>query len=526
MKKSSLIKGTIILTAAGLLTRLIGFLYRIYLSSALGAEQLGVYQLVFPVYGICHTIYSSGIQTAVSKLTSEIKASDKNTGTRGILLRGICLSVTAAVLVSLLLFFNADRVALGFLKEASCAPSLRILALVFPFCGITGCINGYCYGKNRAALPAYTQVAEQLARVFGVIILAITLGGGMMAVSCELAVFGIVIGEITSNIISLSSLLIPVILRHRRRTAANRDEARFLTGSQKLSTVHQSHTFKRLLIFACPLTLNRLLLSILHSYEAILIPFLLRRSGLSSSEALSQYGILNGMALPFVYFASALTNALAVLLLPSISEDDARKNKQRIASTAERSICATLLLGIFCNVLFLCFGAPLGSTVFHEEAAGIYLRILSCLCPFLYLTTTLSSILNGLGKTGATFFTSMTGSLIRIGLLVFLVPRFGMTACFTALLFGQLVLCALELILVYYHTGFHLSLPNTIIKPILISGFTGFLLYRLYHMMLTFTKLPQLPLLLTFCAVFLFLYIALLAITGCLTGVRKAHNAS
>jgi len=66
MSKNTIIKGTLILTFAGLLTRLIGFFYRIFLSKALGAETLGLYQLIFPVYGICFTIYASGIQTAIS----------------------------------------------------------------------------------------------------------------------------------------------------------------------------------------------------------------------------------------------------------------------------------------------------------------------------------------------------------------------------------------------------------------------------------------------------------------------------
>ena len=71
MKKYTIIKGTLILTIAGLITRLIGFFYKIYLSNTLGAEKLGLYQLVFPIYGICFTLFASGIQTAISKLVAE-----------------------------------------------------------------------------------------------------------------------------------------------------------------------------------------------------------------------------------------------------------------------------------------------------------------------------------------------------------------------------------------------------------------------------------------------------------------------
>ena len=68
IKKSNILKGTLILTLAGFITRVIGFLYKIYLSKIMGAEWLGIYQLIFPIYGIAFTIYATGIQTAISRL--------------------------------------------------------------------------------------------------------------------------------------------------------------------------------------------------------------------------------------------------------------------------------------------------------------------------------------------------------------------------------------------------------------------------------------------------------------------------
>lgn len=499
MKKSTIIKGTLILTAAGLLTRIIGFIYRIYLSNALGAEQLGIYQLIFPVYGICHTLYASGIQTAISKLVAETNGGHSSlSSSRRILLCGAVLSFCLALICSLLLYLNADFVANIFLKEAACAPSLRILSIVFPFCGITSCINGYSYGKSQSTLPAFTQVAEQIIRV-GTVFFAASLSDNP-GISCELAIIGVFAGELASNLISILALLLQ---------AAKRTPARIASDNHTLLSKESCKTFRKLSSLAAPLTLNRLLLSLLHSFETIMIPTLLRRSGLSQSEALSRYGILNGMALPFVYFASAITNALAVLLLPAISEQDSSNDRRRIALTTERSVSVTLLLGIFCNFLFLFFGNSLGNTVFHSSDAGDYIKILSCLCPFLYLTTTLSSILNGLGKTMTTFTTSLIGSVLRIALLYFLVPQSGMTGCFIALMLSQLVLCALELILVHYHTDFKLGIYRTILLPALAASMTGFLCHRGYLLFTGNTETNSLFLLLTACGVYTISYLFL-----------------
>ena len=68
--KSTLLTGTLFLTLAGILTRIIGFFYRIFLSRTIGAEGLGIYQLIAPVTAICFAFTAAGIQTSISKFVS------------------------------------------------------------------------------------------------------------------------------------------------------------------------------------------------------------------------------------------------------------------------------------------------------------------------------------------------------------------------------------------------------------------------------------------------------------------------
>ena len=72
MLKNSLVKGTLFLIIAGFGIRFIGFFYRIFLSNILGSKNLGIYQLIFPIYGICFTIYAAGIQTGISKIIASL----------------------------------------------------------------------------------------------------------------------------------------------------------------------------------------------------------------------------------------------------------------------------------------------------------------------------------------------------------------------------------------------------------------------------------------------------------------------
>ena len=97
----------------------------------------------------------------------------------------------------------------------------------------------------------------------------------------------------------------------------------------------------------------------------------------------------------------------------------------------------SLALGVSCLAFFLCFGSFLGNLIFHEPTAGAYLKILSWLCPFLYISSTLSSILNGLGKVYQTFCISVLALIVKLGILLLFAPVYGMPAYFVSLLLGQ-----------------------------------------------------------------------------------------
>lgn len=495
MNKIKLIKGTLILTLAGILTRFIGFFYKIFLSNAMGAEKLGLYQLIFPIYGICFTIYASGIQTAISKQTAEEIGRGRPDLANKILKKGLLLSCTTALILAVLLFLCSDWVAGRILLEPATAPSLRILCLLFPFCGMTACINGYYYGLKRAMVPAVTQVVEQIIRVAFVYFFAFRSPAADITVTCELAIYGMLAGELASNLYNLISLFFT------KRHLPIRPTYKGIIKSDSLLKI------------TIPLTSNRLCLSLLHSFETILIPSMLKQFGLSSTAALSLFGILNGMSIPFLLFPSAITNALSVLLLPEISEANAKNHQKQISRSISMSIKFSLLLGIISTGVFAFFGKALGTTVFSEPLAGTYLMSLSWLCPFLYLTTTLGSILNGLGKAHIVFLNSMISSGLRVAMILFLIPSKGIFGYFLALLVSELLVTALDLICIYKHTPFSFQSTDTLLKPGLITFLCGILLSGIYKFLSKETHLPPLTLLLLLCFLFALLFIVFLFLT-------------
>ena len=98
---------------------------------------------------------------------------------------------------------------------------------------------------------------------------------------------------------------------------------------------------------------------------------------------------------------------------------------------------------------FFFFGPWLGRFLFQNEEVGVFLRILSFLSPFLYLETTLGSILNGLGKTSLVFFQNLAGDVIRILAILFLVPVFGIRGYLYGILASELTIMTMALLFLH-----------------------------------------------------------------------------
>lgn len=434
---NKLIQGTFLLTIAGFITRIIGFIYRIFLSDVLGASLLGIYQLVFPVYGICFTIYGAGIQTAISQLIAAHSGSSGHNpkGDYHILRCGIGMSLLLSVSLSVSVFFGADLIAGKFLLEPACAPYLKLLCLLFPPCGITACINGYFYGKKEAGVPAVTQIVEQLIRVASVVALCMSLSASGEA-GCRFAVMGLFFGETASCLYNIIKLIQKI-----HATSG-------IQGNSRLSFPRpyrrEQKTMQALVFLAFTLTTTKLVVSLLHSVESVFIPAALKDFGCTAAEALGIYGILSGIAMPFILFPSTITNSFAVMLLPAIAEAQAEKREEKISRYVTISSKYSLLIGYLFTCIFLLFGKEFGTWLFHSPTAGSYIYLLSWICPFLYLSTTLTSIINGLGQTQLTFFITIACLSVKIYFLIALVPRYGIQAYLIGILLSHIIMTLLE----------------------------------------------------------------------------------
>ena len=413
-----LLKGTFLLTITGLITRIAGFFYKIFLSRISGAEEIGLFQMTAPVYAFCMALTFGGVQTAISRFTAEHFANRKKDRAIHTLFCGLLFSGSFSVLCAIVLFTQADFIAIRFLLEAKSTRTLQILSFSLPFCIIHGCINGYFIGQKNIAPSALSQLLEQGIRIGTVLLFSLLYAKTNRKTDASVMALGQLAGESFSALFCLCYL--------------------FFNNSVRLHGIPFLPILHDITSVALPLGLNRVFLCILQWMEAALLPQQLQRFGMNTSSALSAYGTLTGMALPVILFPTAVTGALGSLLLPVISEARSLKQTQKIKKMILFCVCTCGIMGIFCMLCCMLFGPLIGTVLFHSRLAGHFLRHLAFLCPFLYLNTTLVSILHGLGKSTSVFFINSGTFLIRLICTVFLVPDKGMSGYLFGLCVSQI----------------------------------------------------------------------------------------
>lgn len=450
-KQHPLVIGTIILTVTGFISRIIGFFYRIYLSRLFGEEGMGIYQLLSPVLALSFSLSAAAYQTAISKFVAERTAKRQGRVFHPMLV-GLSISLPLSLLCNAVIFLMADFIGVKLLLEPRTVSMLRILSFSIPFSAVHSCINGYFYGVKKAGLPAAAQLVEQLARVGCVYAVSVYAFHRESLPTINVAVIGLVVGEFISMLVTI----VAIYHAYAKEYAASRTFISVCRGRELTrKSLSLLPFYGGILHMALPLTANRIVLNLLLSVESVSIPAKLKLYGYDTATALSVYGVLTGMAMPLIFFPNAVTNSIAVLLLPLISESYAVGDIRAVKAATLRTIKYCFILGFGCMCIFGLLGSFAGNYLFNSALAGHFITTLSFICPFIYLDTTLSSILQGLGMAGHIFVINVICLLIRLSFIFITVPMVGITGYLWGLLASQIALCVLYLLCLYRFVKHH-----------------------------------------------------------------------
>lgn len=450
-KRKFLIQGAA-LTAVSLLLRVTNMGYRSFLSQEMGAAGMGLYQLIFSIFMLTVTLSTSGISLAVTRMVTAAIATGKRQVVRSTVARcfGFCLSISLSI--ALLLFFLARPAAAVFLGNAQAAPCLRILGVGLPFMSLCTCMKGYFLAVDESLSTAFSDAMEQALTIGATVLLFWRLAPQSLEAACFAAMLSSTLGEAVSFLCSWVAYRRSL----RRNTPKERERAQgVLRGLSHI---------------ALPCTLSSAARSALNTGENLLIPRELQKFGLGYSASLSQYGLLQGMAMPMLYFPSSLLSSFASLLIPKIAKERELDHRRAVAHITGKAVRLALAFGTFFAGVFFCFGDAWGQAFYHSSATGAYLRVLAPLVPLIYLDVVVDSLLKGMDEQFNSMKYNFADSFLRVALVLCLLRFFGMESYVCILFFSTIFNAALSLHRLLKVTRVRLSLLRHVALPLLCAA--------------------------------------------------------
>ena len=457
MKKEKIIIGTLILTIATTSVRFVGMFFRIYLANTIGSEGIGLYQLVLSFYFLMITFATSGIRVAISKLMSEETALGNYSNAKKVLHQSICISIITGFAAGAVLYYFADYIGTNILNDDRTVLALMYLAPSLPIMAISNCYKGYFYALGKVTQPSIIQITEQFVRIFLIIYLMDT----FLPKGLEYACAAIAIGMTAEEIFALFLVWFFYIF----------DKKPHLSKIQKKA----DNMIFKILGISLPLSAASYMNSILRTVENTLIPARLLLYGLPSETAISLYGMIKGMVLPLLFFPSSILTSLSSLLIPAVAGENALANEKSVSRTLSQVIHFTAISGIWVVAVFVSFPDKIAMAVYRDHQVGLMIKLISYVCPFMYLNMVISSMLNALGEQISSFLVNIIESMLKISIIYVFVPVYGFNAYLFALFITTILNTILYLFRLLQVSSIVFDISNWIIKPITAAIIAGLL---------------------------------------------------
>lgn len=415
--RQSFFYGAVILIAAGAVTRILGFANRIVLSRIIGAEGMGLYQMVVPLLYFLITLTTFGLPVAIAKQVAESEAAGDADKSRRYLILSLVTTIAFSLTVSLILLFTANFVT-GFMFADKRAYLVLLAALpVVAIASISAVLRGYFQGKQNMVPTAVSQLVEQIVRLlFVAVITAAFLGKGVEYAAAG-AVLSILFGE--------GAGLLYMLWQTKRATVKTTEKLLQKPFIRALS--QNSESFRQLFHVSLPVTMSRLVGSIAYVLEPMLVPLALIMSGVTTAQATGLYGRFAGMAVPLLLFPTFLTYSLSISLMPAVAEAAYQKKAPMVHRRIYQAMRISFVIGAPFTVLLYVFAEPLCSLLYGQADVGILLRQMAPFSVFLFFQAPLASALQGLDHANVVFRNTLIGAIVKTAAMVFITmqPSFG-----------------------------------------------------------------------------------------------------
>lgn len=439
----SIFKNVAIITIFSMLTRMLGFFFRIFLSRAIGAEALGIYQVALSVFMVLLTIVSSGFTLIISRMTASFRvgANKKAVGTLVTTSLFVGLIVSIVLCVIILIFRNLFQ---NLFTDSNCMNILIILLPSLIFSSIYSVFRGAMWGNDNYFGLCASELLEQIIKI---VVCVLILASGMTAIQNAMTVAW------SFTLSCMVSALFVVLLY-------------FFYGGKMGKP---SKIYKSLIRQSAPITGVRVVSSFVQPLIALILPAKLIQAGYTTAQAMSLYGIAVGMTLPFLYLPSALIGSLATALVPDISMAFVQNDKKHIETRVQSSLMFSMFVSFLIVPVFIAIGDKVGLMIYSEALSGQLLQFSAWIMIPMGITNITSAILNSVGLEVKSFINYLIGGIFMFACILFLPQYIGISALILGMALSSIISAILNLLMLKSKLNINLKVAK---KLFIMIGFS------------------------------------------------------
>ena len=405
-RTENFMQGTLILSLASILVKVIGALFTIPLSNLYGADGTAIFTKAYNVYATMYTVSSVGLPVAVAKIVAESNALGRNKEVRQIGKVALVTFLVAGALLSGSMIFGIDII-VEFFGERCRYATLVVAPTVFLTC-IVSAFRGYYQGHGNMFPTAISQVIEAMGKLlFGLGLATVLMAKGY---ALEIVVAGAIGG------VTIGTLISAVFMVARRMLDVRRDRRLVREDGPCRSN---KTIFKRLMGLAIPITLSTSIMSVTNLIDSgMVVKRLINGCGMLELEAEHLFGVLS-MAQKIFNLPQTIIACIGVSVIPAISAALALQQKKKARKLVESGLRLTGLMAFPCAVGLGLMAKPVLQILYYNQladanAAAPLLQEFSIAVICVAFVSITGSILQSMGKVSIPVRNTFIGGAVKL----------------------------------------------------------------------------------------------------------------
>ena len=386
----SLLRGTLFLAFVLLLSKLLGFIYRMLFSRIAGEEAVGIYMTVYPTFIFFISIVQLGLPIAITKFVAQFYATGQQDKQAAVIKKAVRISTWSIIIFLPALLFVSPYIATTLLHNEDALYTLLVATATVPIVIWASIYRAYLQGIDKISTSAWSTLLEQVVRIALITtLLPFTQGQPPTIIAAATMVI--------TALAEISSLLFNYIFFAKYRPI------------ETTTTIPATTLFG----IALPSAGSKLFGTFTWFLEPIIFLFALTKSGLTSTAATTAYGIVSNVHIPLLLFPAFLPQALAIALVPSISSLQATKQYKTISQQLQQTIRLCSVIGCYATGIFFICGDVLATKLFHIDQLN-WIQLLAPIFFFYYIQSPLHAVLQALNYAQVAMKNSIIGGCLKL----------------------------------------------------------------------------------------------------------------